>query len=128
MSDLNVADLEAAIQRALQPILVELRALRAVIEPQGGPATALGPASATGPATVTSGPATADMYAATESEGLDASASPEQVVPSVIAASVPTDRSDFARMLQRGLEQEAVEHLNEPAAPAKKRGWNPFKR
>ncbi|HEX2864789.1 MAG TPA: hypothetical protein VHN99_09500, partial [Deinococcales bacterium] len=45
-----------------------------------------------------------------------------------VAASIPAERSDFARMLQRGLEQEMHEHEHEPPEPAKKRGWNPFKK
>lgn len=44
-------------------------------------------------------------------------------------ASVPADRTDFARFLARGLEQEAREYAEEKMQePEKKRGWNPFKR
>ena len=47
---------------------------------------------------------------------------------SSLPANVPPDRSDFARFLARGLEQEAKEYAEERPEPAKKKGWNPFKK
>ena len=45
-----------------------------------------------------------------------------------LPANVPPDRSDFARFLARGLEQEAKEYAEERPEPEKKKGWNPFKK
>jgi hypothetical protein len=45
-----------------------------------------------------------------------------------LAVNVPPDRSDFARFLARGLEQEAKEYAEERPEPEKKKGWNPFKK
>jgi hypothetical protein len=45
-----------------------------------------------------------------------------------LPVNVPPDRSDFARFLARGLEQEAKEYAEERPEPAKKKGWNPFKK
>jgi hypothetical protein len=45
-----------------------------------------------------------------------------------LPVTVPPDRSDFARFLARGLEQEAKEYAEERPEPEKKKGWNPFKR
>jgi hypothetical protein len=47
---------------------------------------------------------------------------------SSLPVNVPPDRSDFARFLARGLEQEAKEYAEERPEPAKKKGWNPFKK
>ena len=45
-----------------------------------------------------------------------------------LPVNVPPDRSDFARFLARGLEQEAKEYAEERPEPEKKKGWNPFKK
>jgi hypothetical protein len=45
-----------------------------------------------------------------------------------LPVNVPADRSDFARFLARGLEQEAKEYAEERPEPEKKKGWNPFKK
>jgi hypothetical protein len=45
-----------------------------------------------------------------------------------LPVTVPPDRSDFARFLARGLEQEAKEYAEERPEPEKKKGWNPFKK
>jgi hypothetical protein len=45
-----------------------------------------------------------------------------------LPVNVPSDRSDFARFLARGLEQEAKEYAEERPEPEKKKGWNPFKK
>ena len=47
---------------------------------------------------------------------------------SSLPVNVPPDRSDFARFLARGLEQEAKEYAEERPEPEKKKGWNPFKK
>jgi hypothetical protein len=47
---------------------------------------------------------------------------------SSLPVEVPPDRSDFARFLARGLEQEAKEYAEERPEPEKKKGWNPFKK
>lgn len=55
---------------------------------------------------------------------------PPIVAPSPpIATEVPAERTDFARFLQRGLEQEREMYKEEkPDQTPKKKGWNPFKR
>jgi hypothetical protein len=52
------------------------------------------------------------------------------LTPNVPAASeIPAERKDFARFLQRGLEQEQETYREEkPEVSQKKKGWNPFKR
>jgi hypothetical protein len=46
-----------------------------------------------------------------------------------VASEIPAERKDFARFLQRGLEQEQETYKEEkPDAGQKKKGWNPFKR
>ena len=48
-----------------------------------------------------------------------------------LPVEVPPERTDFARFLQRGLEQEAQEYTEDKMKDAdtkKKPGWNPFKR
>ena len=46
-----------------------------------------------------------------------------------VASEVPAERKDFARFLQRGLEQEQETYREEkPLESQKKKGWNPFKR
>lgn len=52
------------------------------------------------------------------------------ITPSLpVATAIPAERSDFARFLQRGLEQERETYKEEkPDVSQKKKGWNPFKR
>ena len=46
-----------------------------------------------------------------------------------VATEIPAERTDFARFLQRGLEQERETYKEERPDPnPKKKGWNPFKR
>ncbi len=48
-----------------------------------------------------------------------------------INTEIPAERTDFARFLQRGLEQEAHDYSEDrlrDEAPKKRAGWNPFKR
>ncbi len=46
-----------------------------------------------------------------------------------VASEIPAERTDFARFLQRGLEQEKETYREEkPLESQKKKGWNPFKR
>ena len=46
-----------------------------------------------------------------------------------VASEIPAERKDFARFLQRGLEQEKETYKEEkPLESQKKKGWNPFKR
>ncbi len=46
-----------------------------------------------------------------------------------VASEIPAERKDFARFLQRGLEQEQETYREEkPLMSQKKKGWNPFKR
>jgi hypothetical protein len=55
-----------------------------------------------------------------------------QVVPlPEINTEIPAERIDFARFLQRGLEQEAHDYSEDnlrEETPKKRGGWNPFKR
>ncbi|HWG85261.1 MAG TPA: hypothetical protein VNT60_07280 [Deinococcales bacterium] len=121
------SELEERLESALQPIRAELAALRAEVErlraaspapaaPQadhGAPQADVAPAEGAPPAT---GPAVQ---------------APPAVPDLPVAAPVPPERSDFARMLQRGLEQEARESPSEERdeAPGKRRrGWSPFRR
>jgi hypothetical protein len=51
------------------------------------------------------------------------------LMPMPVASEIPAERKDFARFLQRGLEQEQETYKEEkPEASQKKKGWNPFKR
>ncbi len=46
-----------------------------------------------------------------------------------VVNEIPAERTDFARFLQRGLEQEKETYREEkPLESQKKKGWNPFKR
>jgi hypothetical protein len=55
---------------------------------------------------------------------------PPITAPSLpVATEVPAERTDFARFLQRGLEQEKEQYREEKPDPEpKKKGWNPFKK
>jgi hypothetical protein len=131
-------DLEAALARALEPLRAEVRALReevavlrADLSRGSSPVRGVEPVAPLQPAdTATSAEPVAQ--AATQTPAPDApdeAAAPALDIP--LAAPIPPERSDFARMLQRGLAQEAVEHPedSEAAGPdRRKRGWNPFKR
>jgi hypothetical protein len=51
------------------------------------------------------------------------------LTPMPVANEAPAERKDFARFLQRGLEQEQETYKEEkPEVSQKKKGWNPFKR
>ncbi|MFN3267500.1 MAG: hypothetical protein ACK41E_11755 [Deinococcales bacterium] len=66
-----------------------------------------------------------------ELEQLKARLEPLQSEPTALQNQIPTERTDFQRFLQRGLEQEQVrysEEASEDKPAPKKGGWNPFRR
>ena len=98
---MNPAEVQAMIEKALEPLQAELQELRSKLEMNS-------PAEET-----------------VSSPAVEAPSPTEPVHP-----DVPPERSDFQRFLQRGLEQEQVEYSEEKleAKPLPKKGWNPFKR
>lgn len=75
-----------------------------------------------------------EVPAAAAAAGHAEAPSPEPIpsppaAPAPVASPLPAERSDFARMLQRGLEAEARESRDEKdAPPPARKGWNPFRR
>jgi hypothetical protein len=122
----------AEIKRATAPLEAEIQWLKAEVQSlKAGPAPVglssadssssdsspmVSPVISSEPAPVWN-PAPAQEAASTVEEAA-----------SSLPANVPPDRSDFARFLARGLEQEAKEYAEERPEPEKKKGWNPFKK
>ena len=107
----------AEVRRAIVPLETEIQWLKAEVQSLKAKAPAQGSAA---PAPE----AGASMFQVASPPAAEAAPAP---LPGL--ASVPEDRSDFARFLARGLEQEAREYAEEKTPePEKKRGWNPFKR
>jgi hypothetical protein len=103
MQPMTQADVEQLIRSALEPLEREVKSLRAELEAMRG--------------TPMVEPMSSPQPTATE------------LPDAPVAALVPPERSDFARFLQRGLEQEQREYVEETEkAPEPKKGWNPFKR
>jgi hypothetical protein len=116
--------IEDAVRRAVRPLEDELHSLRLEIARLKGASQ-----------TVSSEPENTVQDAKPEAS----SPSPAPETPSGVPApslpdlpvEVPPERTDFARFLQRGLEQEAQEYTEDKMKDAdtkKKPGWNPFKR
>jgi hypothetical protein len=114
--DLNAqieALIETAMKHALAPLEAEIKLLRGEIEALKG--SPLLPSGSSEPET----PAPASLL-------------PPHLQEILPSPELPTDRSDFARMLAR-LEQDeernySEEKLEKAAEKPKKRGWNPFQR
>ncbi len=97
------ADIQQLIRSALEPLEREIQSLRAELE------------------TIKGSPLETPTSISTEAAASG--------ISELIAPSIPPERSDFARFLQRGLEQEQREYVEESdKAPEPKKGWNPFKR
>jgi hypothetical protein len=98
---MNEADVQQLIRSAVEPLEREIKTLRAELEAiKGSP-----------------------IPEVSLSPEAASSAFPDS------PTSIPPERSDFARFLQRGLEQEQREYIEESEkAPEQKKGWNPFKR
>jgi hypothetical protein len=117
----------AEIKRATAPLEAEIQWLKAEVQ-----ALKAGSGSA-GSSSADSSPMVSPVISSEPapvwnpepvSEATNAIADPLSNLP----VEVPPDRSDFARFLARGLEQEAKEYAEERPEPEKKKGWNPFKK
>ena len=117
--------IEDAVRRALRPLEDELHSLRLEVARLKGASQ-----------TVLATPESPAVEAKPEPPSpVAASQTPSSPVPNPVVADlpveVPPERTDFARFLQRGLEQEAQEYTEDKMKDAdtkKKGGWNPFKR
>jgi hypothetical protein len=114
--------IDDAVRRAVRPLEDEIHALRLeVARLKGASQTVSSPPEST----------VQDV----QPERSSPSAQPVSSEPAVslpdLPVEVPPERTDFARFLQRGLEQEAQEYTEDKMKEAdvkKKPGWNPFKR
>jgi hypothetical protein len=114
--------IDDAVRRAIRPLEYELHALRLEVARLKG---ASGAVSSQPEDTVQDAK---PEVSSTESQTV--SSQPAVSVPDS-AVEVPPERTDFARFLQRGLEQEAQEYTEDKMKDSdtkKKPGWNPFKR
>ncbi len=117
--------IEDAVRRTVRPLEDELHSLRLEVARLKGSSQ-----------TVSSGQILAEPNAETSSPIPEPETPLNPVVSSQAAApelpvEVPPERTDFARFLQRGLQQEAEEYTEDKMKDAdakKKPGWNPFKR
>ena len=114
------AMIDDAVRKAVQPLEQELNALRFEIDALKNPS---------GTALRTQGNTVQDaVVSRVETETQPPS--PVIAMPEV-NTEIPAERTDFARFLQRGLEQEAHDYSEEHERedePKKRGGWNPFKR
>jgi hypothetical protein len=123
----------AEIKRATAPLEAEIQWLKAELQSlKAGPSSA-GPSSAGSSTPVISSPMVSPVISSEPApvwnpEPVVEAASTIEEPASSLPANVPPDRSDFARFLARGLEQEAKEYAEERPEPEKKKGWNPFKK
>lgn len=117
--------IEDAVHRAVQPLEQELRTLK--LELQG-----LKNASQGNPTLDEQTVQDAEISNASSQMVDEVSQAASQVVSlPQINTEIPAERTDFARFLQRGLEQEAHEYSEDnlrEEEPKKRGGWNPFKR
>jgi hypothetical protein len=122
----------AEIKRATAPLEAEIQWLKAEVQSlKAGPSSA-GPSSADS-SSADSSPMVSPVISSEPApvwnpEPVQEAASTAEEAASSLPANVPPDRSDFARFLARGLEQEAKEYAEERPEPEKKKGWNPFKK
>ncbi len=114
--------IDDAVRRAVRPLEDELHALRLEIARLKGASPTV-----SSPLENTAQDAKPEV---SSSESQAVSSEPAASVPN-LPSEVPPERTDFARFLQRGLEQEAQEYTEDKMKDAdakKKPGWNPFKR
>jgi hypothetical protein len=112
----------AEIKRATAPLEAELQWLKAEVQALKAGAGAVVSSSMVSPV-ISSEPAPV-----WNPESLPEANNTAEEPLSGLPVNVPPDRSDFARFLARGLEQEAKEYAEERPEPEKKKGWNPFKK
>jgi hypothetical protein len=116
----------AEIKRATAPLEAEIQWLKAEVQAlKAGSGAALVSAV---PSPMVSPVISSEPAPVWNPEPVAEAASAAEEVTSSLPANVPPDRSDFARFLARGLEQEAKEYAEERPEPEKKKGWNPFKK
>ncbi len=114
--------IEEIVKRAVLPLETEIKSLRTELE-----SLKTGAKVFTDRPKIEGGTIIATSALALEQLNIDI-VEPPVVVPQA-AVEVPAERTDFARFLQRGLEQEQVQYKEEkPDAAPTKKGWNPFKR
>ncbi len=107
---MNETEVQALIEAAIAPLRDEIQRLQEQLGIEG------------------SNPTSNQTKTAAPTE-LGTSPTTEISAVTNIATSIPEGRSDFARFIQRGLEQEAQRPSEtEDANPATKKTWNPFKR
>jgi hypothetical protein len=118
--------IEDAVRRAVQPLEQELKSLRLELQ---GLKNASRAASNLDEETVQ------DAEISNPSSQMETDEAPHTASQVVslpeINTEIPAERTDFARFLQRGLEQEAHDYSQDnlrKEAPKKRGGWNPFKR
>jgi hypothetical protein len=114
--------IEEIVKRAIVPLETEIKTLRSELEAMKHTSTRVfGDRPKIEGGTIVASPGL---------ENLEIDIVEPPLAPSVPAASeLPAERTDFARFLQRGLEQEKETYKEEkPLESQKKKGWNPFKR
>jgi hypothetical protein len=117
----------AEIKRATAPLEAEIQWLKAEVQSLKAGSAAIGSSSA-GSNPMVSPVISSEPAPVWNPEPIAEPASSPEEPASGLPANVPPDRSDFARFLARGLEQEAKEYAEERPEPEKKKGWNPFKK
>lgn len=123
--------IEDAVRRAVRPLEDELHSLRLEVTRLKGASQTVPPSENTvGDVNI----AASSPTLAPETPSIEPTSSHPVSSESVVTdlpVEVPPERTDFARFLQRGLQQEAEEYTEDKmkdAEPKKKPGWNPFKR
>jgi hypothetical protein len=122
----------AEIKRATAPLEAEIQWLKAEVQALKAGSGGSG-SSSVGSSLVGSNPAVNPVISSEPApvwnpEPATEVANTAETPLNSLPVNVPADRSDFARFLARGLEQEAKEYAEERPEPEKKKGWNPFKR
>jgi hypothetical protein len=117
----------AEIKRATAPLEAEIQWLKAEVQSLKAGSSSAGSSSA-GSNPMVSPVISSEPAPVWNPEPIAEAASTVEEPASGLPANVPPDRSDFARFLARGLEQEAKEYAEERPEPEKKKGWNPFKK
>ena len=118
--------IEDAVRRAVRPLEEELHSLRLEVTRLKGASQTVLPSENT----VEDAKFEVSSPVPTPETPSSPPPSSEPAVPD-LPVEVPPERTDFARFLQRGLQQEAEEYTEDKMKDAetkKKPGWNPFKR
>lgn len=116
--------IEDAVRRAVRPLEDELHSLRLEVARLKGATPTV-----SSPPENTASDANSEVSSPVPTLETPSSA-PAPNLPD-LPVEVPPERTDFARFLQRGLQQEAQEYTEDKMKDAdtkKKPGWNPFKR